>query len=69
MALSVGLAAYGAKSVVATATLQHLRGIDYYRCHPIRIGMAVYNYFKTDAFEELLKQCFWGNGDKYFAGI
>ncbi|WP_272657569.1 hypothetical protein [Providencia sp. PROV118] len=32
------------------------------------IGMAVYNYFKTDAFEELLKQCFWGNGRKYFAG-
>ncbi|HGN0113105.1 TPA: hypothetical protein ACKRF3_003575, partial [Proteus mirabilis] len=25
-------------------------------------------YFKTDSFEKLLKQCFWGNGDKYFAG-
>lgn len=32
------------------------------------IGTAIYLWFKTDDFEELLKQCFWGNGDKYFAG-
>ncbi|WP_235843723.1 hypothetical protein [Morganella psychrotolerans] len=31
-------------------------------------GIAIYLWFKTDDFEELLKQCFWGNGDKYFAG-
>ncbi|MCL8603881.1 hypothetical protein NAB30_17715, partial [Proteus mirabilis] len=32
------------------------------------VGAAIYTYFKTDSFEKLLKQCFWGNGDKYFAG-
>ncbi|HHV7361425.1 TPA: toxin VasX [Morganella morganii] len=34
----------------------------------IGIGSAVYHWFKTDDFENLLKKCFWGNGDKYFAG-
>ncbi|MCW2255263.1 hypothetical protein M2263_001354 [Providencia alcalifaciens] len=28
----------------------------------------IYHWFKTYKFEELLKNCFWGNGSKYFAG-
>ncbi|MEK2485579.1 toxin VasX [Providencia stuartii] len=69
LALSVGLAAYGAtEGVVATAVAAFAWELIIIGAIVFGIGMAVYNYFKTDAFEELLKQCFWGNGDKYFAG-
>ncbi|OOQ56166.1 hypothetical protein A0O00_12800 [Proteus mirabilis] len=32
------------------------------------VSAFIYYLFKTDKFEELLKNCFWGNGSKYFAG-
>ncbi|EDU61094.1 hypothetical protein [Providencia stuartii] len=69
LALSVGLAAYGAtEGVVATAVAAFAWELIIIGAIVFGIGMAVYTYFKTDSFEELLKQCFWGNGDKYFAG-
>ncbi|MBB6689540.1 hypothetical protein H7E95_16750 [Proteus mirabilis] len=69
LAFSVGLAAWGAtEGAVATTIAAFAWELIVIGAIVYGVGAAIYTYFKTDSFEKLLKQCFWGNGDKYFAG-
>lgn len=80
LALSIGVAGVGkANAIIRGAemlsTNQVIRFVTIYAWKIVLgavlvlVGSAiVYYLFKTDNFEELLKNCFWGNGTKYFAG-
>ncbi|MCW2256657.1 hypothetical protein M2263_002748 [Providencia alcalifaciens] len=71
LAFSIGLAGLGAVTTgnaAVTAIAAFAWELIIIGLILISVGMAIYYYFKTDPFEKLLKQCFWGNGDKYFAG-
>ncbi|EMA3642163.1 hypothetical protein U2T78_002906 [Providencia stuartii] len=80
LALSIGVAGVGeANAIIDSAAAMSknpvIRFITRFAWQIVLIAVVVlvvssiiYHLFKTDKFTELLKNCFWGNGSKYFAG-
>ncbi|MGA3694810.1 toxin VasX [Enterobacteriaceae bacterium TYF_5] len=80
LALSIGVAGVGQANAIiegaaVLSTNPIIRFATLYAWEIVLIATAaligsaiIYYIFETDDFDELLKNCFWGNGDKYFAG-